>query len=153
MSTDLASTDDLRRLAEASAWRVYLSDRDLVSCEAFEIWLTSAPDNKLAWRHIEETWNCFDAIAGSPEMVAARLDALAAGNAQRTGRVLPAWFSRRSIVGAVAAALVVLAVGVGGLTWIFAPTVYATELGERRVIVLADGSKLSLDSSSRVRVR
>lgn len=50
------------------------------------------------------------------------------------------------------AAAVVLALAVG--VWLhLQPRVYETHIGERRVAVLSDGSKLSLDADSRVKVR
>ena len=43
--------------------------------------------------------------------------------------------------------------GVGSYTWLNRPDDYQTAAGERRVVTLADGSRLSLDASSEVTVQ
>ena len=53
-------------------------------------------------------------------------------------------------IGAVAA---VAAVVVGVTMWSARPLSYETGLGERRIVVLADGSKVTLDTESRITVR
>jgi transmembrane sensor len=48
----------------------------------------------------------------------------------------------------------ILVVAVGSLfLWVRLPDVYSTRAGERRVVTLADGSQIALDSRSEVRVR
>ena len=44
-------------------------------------------------------------------------------------------------------------VGISGYWWLVLPDDYRTAIGERRVITLSDGSKLSLDADSEVTVR
>jgi transmembrane sensor len=56
-------------------------------------------------------------------------------------------------VGAAAAAVVLLSAAVGLWAWANAPAVYRTGVAERQVAVLKDGSKISLDAATTVRVR
>jgi transmembrane sensor len=53
---------------------------------------------------------------------------------------------------AAIAAGVVLAATAGGAWWL-SPTTYRTDIGERRVVTLQDGSRISLDAASILRVR
>ncbi|WP_158332108.1 FecR family protein [Brevundimonas abyssalis] len=88
----------------------------------------------------------------SPEAISARVGALQ--RARRSGR--RRWRARSGIWKAVAAIGVIgLLLGAFvGWRWTDArPLVYETGMGERRVVQLADGSTVSLDSSSEVRVR
>jgi transmembrane sensor len=52
----------------------------------------------------------------------------------------------------IAAGIVILAAG-GLFAWMKQPDVYTTRAGERRVVTLADGSQVALDSRSEVRVQ
>ena len=52
----------------------------------------------------------------------------------------------------IAAGILVVAIG-GLLMWTQQPDVYSTLAGERRVVTLADGSQVALDSRSEVKVR
>ena len=54
---------------------------------------------------------------------------------------------------AIAASLLIGLVGISGYWWLVLPDDYRTAIGERRVITLSDGSKLSLDADSEVTVR
>lgn len=140
------------RLAEAAAWRVRLTESGLESCAGFEEWM-SDPANAAAWAQVSEPWDRIGDEATSPEIMAARAAALS--RARKNAQVR--WTTRRRLP-AIAAAMVVMigvaAAGVGGWVWWDAqPDVYRTEDGERRVVRLADGSTISLDAASEVRVR
>lgn len=52
-----------------------------------------------------------------------------------------------------AAAVLCVAVGGGAVLWGGGSTAYATAVGERRVVVLGDGSRLELNTDTRVQVR
>jgi transmembrane sensor len=145
--------ETLRRLAEASAWRVQLAEAGAESSGAFEAWLAEHPANEAAWRRIQAPWALVGEHATAPELMAVRTAAL--NDARRQGR--RRWSGRFLAARAAAAglALAVLVAGAFGLAaWQQGrPDVYATTLGERRVIPLADGSRVTLDSGSEVRIR
>jgi transmembrane sensor len=140
----------LRRLTEAAAWRVRLTEDGIDTSEAFEAWLAD-PLNEAAWDQVQGPWREVGEKATSPELMAARAGALA--RARRQGRMR--WTS--TLGGRVAAGLAALFIatgGYGGWRWLDAqPDVYRTTLGERRVVPLPDGSRVSLDSGSKVRIR
>jgi transmembrane sensor len=139
-----------RRLAEAARWRVRLAETGADSSLEFEAWLANR-GNRQAWERVSRTWSCFDGQA--PELTAARQAALA--DARRARRRPGSIASRlvRPLSVLAAAALVLAVLGAGGYWWMNHPDDYRTTVGERRVITLADGSKLSLDASSEVTVR
>lgn len=139
--------DASRRLIEASAWRVHLTEIGAESTAQFEAWLLSDVRNLEAWRRVEAPWDFLGDHAAAPDILASRSVALAFARFGRQPR-LPATRWRSIAV----TALLLIAGLAGGLDWWFQPQVYQTALGERRVVTLADGSRLSLDSNSDVKV-
>ncbi len=151
--TDRSSGDRTRRLAEATAWRVTLSEAGEFTSPEFETWIAD-PQNEAAWDQVQSGWNIFDEHAEVPELLAWRRDALA--RAHREGRRQwgkvgsPGWRI-------AAAACVIMFVGIGlfltSSLWRPDGTLtFATDLGERRVVTLSDGSRVSLDAGTEVRV-
>jgi len=142
----------VRRLAQASAWRVRLSEEDGESSAAFETWLAAEPANALAWAQVQGPWTAIGQAATSPEVMAARRDAL--HRARRSSRrrwAGPRVFGRVFAGAAVTAACAAAAVA---FFWTYPPSQdYRTDLGERRVVTLSDGSRVSLDSGSEVKIR
>jgi transmembrane sensor len=141
----------MRRLASASAWRVRLTEEGLESSAAFEAWLAEDPANEAAWRQVNAPWDLLGEQAANPEVVAARRQALA--RAAEQGAVASAQRRPRRgyLLSGLAAGVVAI---VAGALWLFAqPSEYRTALGERRVVTLDDGSKVSLDSQTVVQVR
>lgn len=137
------------RLAEAASWRVRLSEADADSMPEFEHWLET-PENRAAWEQLSRSWDYFDQVAQSPDIIAARKAALADAEAAASRTA-----GRRMVrlVGSIAALLLVAVLGAGSYWWLNGPQDYRTAMGERRVVTLSDGSKLSLDSDSEVTVR
>ncbi len=143
--------DDLteQRLGEAAAWRVRLTELGSVSTPKFEAWL-AAPGSAEAWHQVAGPWDYLGALAGDPELLAARRTGLA--DAKRASlRNHPAALWRLGARWAAALLLVALT-GWGAITWLQAPVEYGTDFGERRVVTLSDGSRMSLDSNSKVAV-
>ena len=140
------------RLAHASAWRVRLTETDRESCAELEAWLADDPANAEAWAEVQGPWIAIGEAATAPEVIAARRDALKRAN-RRSGR---RWsgargFGRATAGLAAVAACAVLYLVVAGA--VGATQDYRTALGERRVVTLADGSRVSLDSGSEVKIR
>jgi transmembrane sensor len=145
---DLRDAED-RRLAEAARWQMRLAEADIHSTPDFEAWLRE-PGNRAAWEQVSAPWDYFDHVAHDPEMIAAREAAL--GDAKRAGIPVETSRSFRPWAAAIAAALLIAMTG-GGYWWSNRPDDYRTAMGERRVVTLVDGSRLSLDSDSEVTVR
>jgi transmembrane sensor len=145
---DLRDAEE-RRLAEAAAWQVRLAEVGLRSSPQFEAWLRE-PGSQAAWDDISTAWSCFDDVAEAPELIAAReaawQDAQRGTPPEISARRMPSW-------AALAAALFIGLLGAGVTWWSARPDDYRTAIGERRVVTLADGSRLSLDADSEVTVR
>ncbi len=145
-------TDDPRldRYEIAGRWSLRIFEGDLSSAQEaeFDAWLAKDPENALAFEKVSSAWKAVDDVAYSPNIVALRGEALAFAGRRPPQRPLLAKGWARW-----AAAAVLLMAVVGGLTWRSMPTTYVTAVGDRRVISLADGSRLSLDASTRVDVQ
>lgn len=146
------SEGDTSRLTEAAAWRVRLAENDMEGCPELSAWLTEDSRNAAAWQQVQEDWSLFGEQANSPEVLELRSAALAHAHEAGQGR----WVrSRRFAIAhplGIAAAILVLVAG-GLFVWMRQPEVYTTRAGERRIVTLADGSQIALDSRSEVRVR
>jgi transmembrane sensor len=136
--------------ADAADWVVRLHAPDAGEADwlAFDAWLSAAPANRAAFDTAAALWAEVDARA---EDVTSALE-----DDTGTARTTRGWgglrWSPAVMGGAVAAAAVVLlapfAVGL-----MSTPSVaYATELGQRRTIQLADGSRVDLNSASSISV-
>jgi transmembrane sensor len=138
------------RLAQAARWQIRLAEAGLESMPEFELWL-SEPQNRAAWEKVAGCWDYFAEVAAEPEMIAARQAALGDAFRHKASSALPV----RRMAGIAAGLTLVLALALagGGLWWSSLPDDYRTARGERRVITLSDGSRISLDSESEVTVR
>ena len=145
--------DDLEdgsdRLAEAARWRARLTEDGVESNVAFEEWMEDA-DNAAAWARVDGVWRDAGAAATHPDIIGARAAALL-----RAGRTPSSRFSQQARrIAALIAFIVLTAIGgYAAVEWSNRPDVYRTAAAERRVIELADGSSVSLDSSTELRVR
>lgn len=139
-----------RRLVEAAAWRTRLTEEGVDSSAAFEAWLAAHEDNRRAWFQVQEPWDLFGEQAHSPELIELRRAAL--GRARDAGRHRWLGSSGARLKLATAAAIAVTVIG-GLLSWHASrPDIYRTQIGERRVVTLVDGSKIALDSQTEIRV-
>jgi transmembrane sensor len=142
----------LHLLEEAAAWRVRLSEHDQEGSAEFAAWLAADDRNPAAWRQVQDRWSLFAEHATAPEVIELRCQALA--HAHEAGRARWVRSKRFAIAHSLGIAASILAVALGGLLlWTRQPDVYSTRAGERRVVTLADGSQIALDSRSEVRVR
>lgn len=146
------SEGETSRLTQAAAWRVRLAENDVERCAEMSAWLAEDARNAVAWKRVQDDWSLFAEHANSPEILELRSEALAHAHEVGQGR----WVrSRRfAIAHRLGIAAGILLVAVGGLfVWMNQPDIYTTRAGERRVVTLADGSQVALDSRSEVRVQ
>ncbi|HEY0624598.1 FecR family protein [Sphingomonas sp.] len=140
------------RLEAAAAWCLELADGPLpgVRQRALDAWLAESPENLAAFERSSNLWRQVGEGAASPELVAVRQRALATFRRRNQWR-----WARRAVTSRAmtAAAATVLAIGGAAWWWQAAPDVYRTGLGERRVVMLDDGSRASLDAATEVDVR
>lgn len=153
MTSAQSRTADIR-VEQAGRWCVRLADDGLAVAERreFDAWLAEHPDNEAAFERVAQAWNGFGEAATSPEVVALRAGALEAFRAANTRR----WAAndRGPLKWVASAAAVFLAVALPTGIWFGGrPAVYETGVAERQVAMLADGSRLSLDADSEVKVK
>lgn len=139
---------------QAAVWCMRLADAPLDSGEqaAFDQWIAADPQNARAFEEAVAVWEGIDAINGSPEMIRHRAEAvetLRARNARRWSRgAVMRW--RWPAAAAACIALFALT----ALWFVTHRTAhYETGIGELRVVMLEDGSRLTLDAASAVEVR
>ena len=145
---------------EAALWCLDIADG--LSAEqqaAFDRWYAD-PENEAAFQRAAGAWETVELIGGTPEIVQLRSDALDAyrrgtldrGASDDVPRRASAGLRYLAMLGALTAlaAALVLMVGWSNRT---AVGDYRTAVGERRVAMLDDGSRLSLDADSAVETR
>ena len=138
------------RREQAAIWRARLAEQpDLALSPEYLDWCAE-DDNRALADKADRAWAALDGLDAAPQMLALRQAALS--DARRASGARKRWTEPRRIAAGIAAAVVMA--GAGGLAvQPFLPKIYKTGVGERRVVLLADGSRLSLDAASEVRVR
>ena len=125
----------------AAAW-LAREDRDLTPVEAAELqqWLAASTLNRVAYLRLKASWQ--------------RADRLSALKNPATSIAEPSSFlARPRLLAAIAAVLLLLAAGVGGWRLWRGPSeqVFATAVGKMQAVRLADGSRMELNTNTRVR--
>lgn len=140
------------RLEAAAAWCLELADGPLPDerQRAFDAWLVTSADNLAAFERSSNLWRQFGDAAASPELIDVRERALATFRRRNQWR-----WARRAMTGRAVAAVAAVLLIIGGTMWWAqtAPDIYRTGIGERRVVMLDDGSRASLDAATEVDVR
>jgi transmembrane sensor len=157
MKRALTDQDTDPRLDEAGAWCLRLADGALEPADQtrFQAWLDADPENLRAFEDAVGVWRAVGDTSLTPELLALRRDALSGFETANRER----WRKRRRpplgrwIPTAVAACFVATLGGAWIVGTLLSPLDYKTGVGERRVVVLNDGSKLSLDAATEVKVR
>jgi transmembrane sensor len=132
-------------LAETSAWmaRLHSADRNRQVEEGFRRWLNSDPRHARAFECMTDIWSTVSELpAGRFSRVGPRSGAFM----QRSRAPLE---PRRWVL--AAAAIATLAVGAMGYWRMHSPT-YETDIGAQRTVELRDGSRMILNSDTRVKV-
>ncbi|MBU3076264.1 FecR family protein [Sphingomonas quercus] len=154
--TDIKANKDAD--AEAAAWyaRLHADDAGLAARDDFARWHAAAPEHRRAWDALTTIADRLDAAADDAELRAMRAEALAMAAPARETNFN--WM-------AMAAAIALLALVVGGAffavrrpspqpdrTLVAAAKEYRTAVGERLTVKLADGSRVTLNTASLVRL-
>lgn len=145
-------------LEEAAGWRMRMDEAGwtLADEAALDAWLAADPLHADAFERTGEVFSYFDEHAAAPEMMRARRDAIDRAQRQAGGRWAGprGWFVRMPQPAKIAAGIAAAALlGAGVYPLVDGKDVYSTRFGERRVVTLADGSKLSLDGQTKIVVR
>jgi transmembrane sensor len=143
------SAESYSRSERAAEWAVRLMERmQPTGQQELTAWLAADPLNGQALEEVVAAWHAVDQYAGSAEIMAMRESALAEGRRASSRR--HGWPIRRR--GWLVAAALLFAIGSGGIWRWLTPQAFATGLGERRIVALSDGSKISLDASTIVQI-
>jgi transmembrane sensor len=134
---------------QASAWVIRLQAQpSATDLERFEAWRAQGQLYSQAYELALAAWTAVGEHAASPRLLAMRRDAL-----ERARRASTRW-DRRVVAAGVC--FLILA-PIAGLGWYklraHDELEFQTRRGEQRVIVLSDGSRMSLDALSRVEVK
>jgi transmembrane sensor len=141
-------------LATAMSWHQRLDEGEFTIDDeaALEVWLQADDRHRFAFEQMGQMIGVFDQHAASPELLGARRALLRRVHREARDR----WtgsrrMPTRRMAGAMLAASFLAAAGVWSTTG--QGEVYKTGAGERRVIILEDGSVVSLDAMTKVSVR
>ncbi len=141
---------DIRR-QEAASWFARLSQRRVSTddVKAFSAWRRD-PDNARAYERVESVWNATNTLAGDPDISALTVEALGKAPPPVRARAMVSrlW---KPLGGVAVAAVAVIAAG--ALWAVNRPLDYATVVGEQRTVRLDDGSRVTLDTGTRIQVR
>jgi transmembrane sensor len=154
-------------IAEASAWFTRQRVSPLTEADAAEFarWLKADPANTTAWSDFERLWGRVEAVRDDPKILAIREEArrrAARRVGARSGRRFAAALAASVVLGAaIWWGLKERAIAPDGvpmpvhasLTAATAPALIreaSTQIGERALLVLADGSKVTLNTDSAV---
>jgi transmembrane sensor len=140
-------------LAAASMWCVKIQSGGLTGEDrvAFDDWRQADPKNQALVNEMLGVWSALDEVTSSPAMIDIRGDALRDFRKAQAASVAVR-FSRRRMWGSLAATLVLTGGSVWGWETLHRDS-YKTLVGERRDVVLSDGSRLALDSDTIVEVK
>lgn len=137
---EFSSIVDNIPLAEASAWLVRLqeSERPDAVEAAFRNWLAESPANARAYARVADIW---DVIPGAVQLDQSK--PVAAVSRKRPRRWMPT-------AAAACGALVVVVVALAWLQW--RNPVYQTAAGGMEVVTLHDGTRVTLNTDTRLSV-
>jgi transmembrane sensor len=134
---------------EAADWYARLRAENVSEIDAarFRAWIAADPAHRREFESIDDFWSDLEVIAASPEVLReraaiARRRAAAARKPIRPGRRI-VW---------AAAAAVLLVIGVVAFTHGARTDRYVTGIGEQRIVTLSDGSVITLNTATDLRL-
>jgi len=132
----VVSAEDTEKLAASWLSRADRGLSDEEAC-ALDAWLAQSSLNKVAYLRLKASWRRADRLAALKQPIA---------RDDRARRIL-----QPRILAALAAALTLLLGGTGYLVWrASADQAYATDIGKTQSVLLADGSRMELNTNTRV---
>ena len=137
-----------QRLKKASVWRMQAErDSAIEQGTKFRRWIEET-SNRAAWNTVGHLWDVLERHRDAPELSALREKALHRARPRPSFVRRPIW---HYAAGAAALALII-AVSLTRVMPASKPVTYSTAVGKRQTVVLADGSRITLDSASAVTV-
>jgi transmembrane sensor len=132
----VTNSDHSQIEAEAASWlsRLHSSDKSSSTDRAVRAWLEESEDHQRAFERATEIWDMLPSVAGEYR---------SAPPAAQKVRWQP-W--------ALAASLAAV-LGTGSAWWLPRPPSYETHIGEQQVVMLADNTRVALNTNSELEVR
>lgn len=126
--------------AEAASWlaRLHSSRKSPQTEGAFRAWLAESDEHADAFERATEIWDMLPSVSGGSSRLGDR------SQLQRQPK------TKQQL--AIAASLALVAVGASGW-WLSRPPVYDTGIGEQQVVMLADHSRVALNTNSELEVK
>lgn len=134
---------------EAAAWHERLGTTSVATqtIEDFFTW-RALPGNADAYRRVQRVWTESGRASADPVLAQALEEARLRAARRRLVR------GRRPLmIGSVVAVAGAVCLAVSGTFWWQGRGLYSTDVGQQRVVELADGSNVKMDTGSRIRVR
>jgi len=167
MSKDTSSKRIDTIAEEAAEWYVVLKDADARTKKSFAAWLQTSPEHIHEFLAIASLWDALPELSSQPSV--AELVALASAepnvvafsspDSVPSARIETPKVRRRNFAGVAAAAAAtatLAAVVIGGALTLMPPAddpnLYSTAIGEQTSLPLADGSIVTLNTQSTLRV-
>ncbi|ULQ47670.1 FecR domain-containing protein [Flagellatimonas centrodinii] len=150
-----SATDDNTRAREAAAWFARLRADDVSGADraGFEAWLNADVEHRRAYSKLERLWSQAGSFAEDPRLAEAVRKTRAAVAPSPVVAAAPARRRRSARWLAVAASLAVVAVAAWwAQPWLMGNRTVTTAVGEQRSLVLADGSRVTVNTDSRLRI-
>jgi len=145
----------IRERDEIAAWwciRLAGDPLDPADMQDFNAWIAVDPANAKAFGEAVTIWEGIDRLTDVPEMIGFRAEAVEGLRRANASRWSPVAVRRWRWPAAIAACLAIVLLA--GAWLLHDPTRrYETGIGERRMVMLDDGTRITLDASSRVDVR
>ena len=140
--------DNRKAVEAAAAWHARLGNKSVSAqtLREFRNWRAD-PANAAAYARVDTAWRRSGGLSLDREIRAATAEAL------DRGRGLARWPGASTLFPIAGALAIVLAALAFVALWTDRPRTYATQVGEQRMIVLADGSRVWLDTNSQIEVR
>lgn len=134
---------------QAAYWQAQLSS-DLVTEQhrrEFELWLDERPENKIAWQEVNAFWAGLDCLteADITEVNSSRVIAF-----KTPGRIRPSSLFIRPALAIAASLLLMVSLVYTQSGFYFAD--YTTAPGKQRNVILADGSKIIMNTDTAISV-
>jgi transmembrane sensor len=142
------TADATRAESEAAAWFAELGRTPIAThtLRDFQAWRQSAAANAAAYDAIEARWQAMPLLANDPDIEAVIADTLRRRPPRPAPRARPG--------GAILLGAGLLAgCAVAGWLMLVAFPTYSTHVGEQRLVVLRDGSRVRLNTDSKLKVR
>jgi len=142
--------DPFRR--QAATWFARLRADDVAESDrqGWQHWMAADARHRAAYERIERLWSAAGEHAQHPQIAERLRDAVAPAAPKRRSRAPVAWARYALGAGALAAVLALAAVVPRWSERPVPETVYVTQVGESRTIALDDGSRVSMDTDSRL---